>query len=283
MIVSCKMKPPYDITNNILNLISSISEKIGEIKAAHLIKSPTELRKKNRIKTIQSSLEIEGNTMTVEQITDLIENKRVVAPQKDIIEVKNAIEVYDSLSEFDVYDFKSLLKAHSILMNGLVESSGKFRNSSVGIVKGKNVTHIAPPAENVPFLVKDLLEYVKNDADLLILKSCVFHYEFEFIHPFIDGNGRMGRLWQTLILKEYSPVFEYLPIETIIKEKQKEYYSALEKSDNEGNSTSFVEFMLYVINISLEELLRMQNLTVSGNDRILLFKDVIGNNSFSRQ
>ena len=277
------MKPPYEITSEILKLTSSISEKIGEIKSAKLTKPPTELRKRNRIKSIQSSLEIEGNTLTIEQITDLINHKRVLAPQKDIIEVKNAIELYAELTELNAYDLDSLCRAHGILMNTLIEDAGQFRRTAVGIIKGNNITHVAPPADIVYALMKDLVEYLKNDNEILLLKSCVFHYEFEFIHPFSDGNGRMGRLWQTVILKEYSPVFEYLPIESIIKERQQDYYNALGKSDNQGNSTGFIEFMLEIIDIALEDLLKTQNQTLSGTDRISIFKNYIENEFFTRQ
>ena len=277
------MKPPYEITNNILALVASISEKIGEINAAHLSKQPTELRKKNKIKTIQSSLEIEGNTLTVEQITDLLDNKRILAPQKNIIEVKNAIAVYDSLNEFKTYSLKSLCDAHQILMKNLIENAGKLRATSVGIVKGSELAHLAPPGEMVKPLMNDLFNYLKNDNDLLLIKSCVFHYEFEFIHPFLDGNGRMGRLWQTMILKEYSPIFEFLPIETLIKEKQQDYYNVLGKSDSQGTSTAFIEFMLSIIKDSLEELLKSQRISLTDNDRIIHFKDLIGAKEFSRQ
>ena len=277
------MKPPYEITNTILGLISKISEKIGEVRSAHLIKPPTELRKKNRIKTIQSSLEIEGNTLTIEQITDLINNKRVLAPKKDIQEVKNAIHVYSMLNEFDTYRVESLCKAHGVLMEGLLDNPGTLRKTSVGIVKGDDVAHIAPPGDRVYPLMLDLFDYLKNDDDLVLIKSCVFHYEFEFIHPFLDGNGRMGRLWQTMILKEYSPVFEFLPIETLIKERQQDYYHVLGKSDAEGSSTSFIEFMLEIINQALEDLLSSQNLTLSNIDRVEAFKEIIGDDFFSRQ
>lgn len=277
------MKPPYEITSEILKLTSSISEKIGEIKSAKLSKPPTELRKLNRIKSIQSSLGIEGNTLTIEQITDLINNKRVLAPQKDIIEVKNAIELYSKLNELNAYELDSLCIAHGILMNTLIENAGQFRRTAVGIIKGNNITHIAPPGDIVYPLMKDLFDYLKNDKDLLLIKSCVFHYEFEFIHPFIDGNGRMGRLWQTVILKEYSPVFEYLPIESLIKERQQDYYDILGKSDNRGDSTEFIEFMLEIINIALEDLLKTQNHTLTSTDRISIFREFIRNKSFTRQ
>ncbi len=277
------MKPPYEISSKILNLTASISEKIGEIKSANLFKPQTKLRKSNRIKTIQSSLAIEGNTLSIEQITDLLNNKRVLAPQKDILEVKNAIEVYSILEKFASLELSSLCKAHEILMNNLIDNPGKLRTSSVGIFKGNEITHLAPPGKMVHSLLNQLFDYLKNDPDLILIKSCVFHYEFEFIHPFLDGNGRMGRLWQTVILREYSPIFEFLPIETIIKERQNEYYNVLEKSDNNGNSTVFIEFMLEIIQDSLEELLKSPNTKITPIDRINNFKEIIGTQYFSRK
>jgi Fic family protein len=277
------MKPPYKITNKILELTSSISEKVGEVKAARLIKPPTKLRKENRIKTIHSSLGIEGNSLTIEQITDLINNKKVLAPAKDILEVKNAIKVYSTLDKLDPYSLKSLCKAHGILMKGLLDNPGELRHKSVGIIKGEKVAHIAPPGKMVQNLLQKLFEYMKRDGDILLIKSSVFHYEFEFIHPFLDGNGRMGRLWQTLILSKYSPVFQFLPIETLIKERQQDYYSVLAKSDSEGNSTYFIEFILEIIDAALEELLKTQNLTVKNIDRIDIFKDIAGKDYFTRQ
>ena len=277
------MKPPYQITRKILSLVASISERIGEVNAAHLNKPPTELRKRNRIKTIQSSLEIEGNILTVEQITLILENKRIVGPKKDILEVKNAIDVYNYLDQLDPYSFDSFCTAHSILMDGLIESAGKLRGKSVGIVKGSEIAHIAPKSEMLKPLISELFNYLKNDKDLLLIKSCVFHYELEFIHPFIDGNGRMGRLWQTLILKDKYPVFEFLPLETVIKERQEKYYEALRESDKTGQSTSFIEFMLEVIQESLEELLNIQNVSLTNLDRINIYKSVIKGDYFSRK
>lgn len=278
-----KNKPPYKINSKILQLLTSVSEKIGEVKSARLTKPPAELRKKNRIRTIQSSLEIEGNTMTVEQINGLLNNKRILAPKKDIIEVKNAIEVYSKLSELDAFTLKSLCFAHHILMRGLIEDAGKLRSKSVGILKGDNIAHLPPSGEMVYPLMNDLFSYLTSDDDPLIVKSCVFHYELEFIHPFSDGNGRMGRLWQTMILKEYSTIFMFLPIETLIKERQQEYYNVLSKSDKQGVSTSFIEFMLEIINIALEDLLKTQNIHLTKTDRILLYHDIIGESYFTRQ
>ncbi|WP_339717135.1 Fic family protein [Cyclobacterium amurskyense] len=277
------MKPPYTITSKILKLVALISEKIGEVNAAHLSKPPTELRKKNRIKTIHSSLEIEGNTLTIEQITAIVENRRVIGPKKDILEVKNAIVVYDYLDNLNPNSFASFCEAHGLLMNGLIESAGQLRSKSVGIVKGSEIAHIAPQSGMLKPLMNDLFDYLKNDDDLILIKSCVFHYEMEFIHPFIDGNGRMGRLWQTLILKKYHPVFEFLPIETLIMERQENYYEALRKSDNSGKSTLFIEFMLEIIHESFEELLNIQNVSLKNIDRINLFKSIIKEGYFSRK
>ena len=277
------MKPPYEISSRILALVASISERIGEVNSAHLNKPPTELRKRNRIKTIQASLEIEGNTLSVDQITDLLNNRRVIAPKKDIIEVKNAIDVYSRFDEFNVYDIASLQSAHKLLMRNLVDFPGEPRNSPVGILKGNEVTHIAPPGRLVYALLEDLFEYLKKHDDLLIIKSCVFHYEFEFIHPFIDGNGRMGRLWQTMILKEHSSVFEFLPIEALVKEKQQEYYRTLERSDNDGNSTVFIEFILEIIQNALEDLLKIQNITLTNSDRVEHFREIVELRDFTKQ
>jgi Fic family protein len=277
------MKPPYQLTDKILRLIASISERIGEINSTHLYKPPTELRKKNRIKTIKFSLEIEGNTLTEAQITALLDNKRVLAPQKDIIEVQNAIVVYEQLNSFNPLLLKDLEKAHAILMNGLIEQAGRIRTKNVGIVKGSKVEHIAPDGSIVNGLMKDLFRYLKNDPDLILLKSCVFNYEFEFIHPFLDGNGRMGRLWQTLILMQQYPVFEFLPVERLIKLRQAEYYGKLSESDKKGNSTPFIEFMLEILLEALDELLQSQTVTLHTEDRIRLFEDKIGKNKFSRK
>lgn len=277
------MKPPYTITHKILALVAAISEKIGAINAAHLYKPATELRKKNRIKTIQSSLEIEGNTLTEKQITALLENKRVIAPQKDILEVQNAIKVYEQLNSFKPYQLKDLEKAHAILMKELIDNAGKLRTTNVGIVRGSKVEHIAPNGTMVNGLMKDLFEYLKDDQELILIKSCVFHYKFEFIHPFLDGNGRMGRLWQTLILMQQYPVFEFIPVESLIKQKQSDYYNKLSESDKRGNSTPFIEFMLEIILESLDLLLQAQSITLNPDDRILLFKEKIGKSTFSRK
>lgn len=280
MIVS--MKPPYDISPKILKLISSISEKIGEVNANYLSKQSPQLRKQNRIKTIHSSLQIEGNTLTEEQITALIENKRVIGPEKDVLEVLNAIKVYEKLDEYRFSSDKSFLKAHLQLMNGLIESAGKYRKQGVGIVKGTKVEHVAPPHENVPHLMNDLFEYLKDSDELTLIKSCVFHYEMEFIHPLLEGNGRMGRLWQTLILMNEYPVFEFLPFETLISQTQDEYYKSLVLSDKSGKSTFFIEYMLSVIEKSLESLLNYNNRIFTAIDRLEFFLK-LGVKEFTRK
>lgn len=277
------MQPPYKISPVILKLVSAISERIGAIKATHLIKPPTELRKKNRIKTIQSSLEIEGNTLTEKQITAILENKPVIAPAKDILEVQNAITVYEQINSLNPTLTKDFLKAHRILMSGLIVDAGEFRTRNVGVIKGSKVQHLAPPGHMVSSLMKNLFSYLKSSSEIDLIKSCVFHYELEFIHPFSDGNGRMGRLWQTLILLKHSPVFEFLPIETIIKQRQDSYYQALGQSDKMGEATPFIEFMLGVIDRALEEITKSQRSALTNMDRLMIFKELIHMNNFSRQ
>lgn len=270
MIVS-KMKPPYEITSEILKLIIAVSEKIGEVNAKYLVKQNPTLRKQNKIKTIHSSLSIEGNTLSEEQITAILENKRVVGPQKDIDEVLNALEVYENLNSLKFQSEKDFLKAHKWLMKNLIENQGTYRKKGVGIVKGSKVSHIAPPHENVPFLMKELFGYLKDKSEITLIKSCVFHYEMEFIHPFMDGNGRMGRLWQTLILMSEYAFFEFLPFETLISQNQDEYYKVLSACDKEGNSTKFIAYMLQILHTSLSELLDNSTKKLNETERLQLF------------
>lgn len=276
------MRPPYNITPRILKLITSISERIGEINANLLDKPSPQLRKQNKIKTIHSSLKIEGNVLTEGQVTALIENKRVIGPGKDITEVMNALKVYDNLESFDPFSEKSFLRAHNLLMADLVENAGKYRTQGVGIFQGSKVAHVAPPAKNVPLLMSDLFKYLKDKEELTLIKSCVFHYEMEFIHPFMDGNGRMGRLWQTVILMKDYPVFGFLPFETLISHTQNKYYTSLGQSDREGNSTLFIEYMLDVIDKSLGELLRYNQRILKDTDRLEYFCS-LGKKEFTRK
>ncbi len=248
-------KPPFEITSKIIELISNISEKIGEINYLQDNPYHIQLRKENRIKTIHSSLAIENNSLSIKQITAIIDGKRVLGNPNEIQEVKNSIQAYDLLLSLNPYKEKDLLKAHKLMMQDLVERNGKYRTDGVGIFDGEKVVHMAPPADRVSELMGDLFEWLKTSDAHPLIKSCVFHYEFEFIHPFQDGNGRMGRLWQTVILKEWKEIFAWLPVETLIKENQKEYYKVLGASDSDANSTKFIEFMLSLILNTIEEII----------------------------
>ena len=262
------MKPPYDLTPTILGLIKSISEKIGEIQAHTMTKPPLHLRKENRIKTIQASLSIEGNTLTEDQVTAILDQNRVIGPQKDITEVTNALLAYDQMLKFKSTSIKDFLLAHKILMKGLVVDPGQFRQKNIGIAKGNRVAHVAPPPRLVPGLMEKLFFYLQDKTEMNLIKSCVFHYELEFVHPFSDGNGRIGRMWQTLILLEEYPVFEYLPFETLISKSQKKYYQALTQSDKLGKSTPFIEYMLNVIDEALHTLLSARQKKFTATDRL---------------
>lgn len=250
--------PPFEITSKIIELISNISEKIGEINSLQNSPYHVKLRKENRIKTIHSSLAIENNSLSLKQITAIIDGKRVLGNPNEIKEVKNSIQAYDLLLSLNPYNEKDLLKAHKLMMQNLVERNGKYRTDGVGIFDGEKVVHMAPPASRVPELMGDLFKWLKTSDVHPLIKSCVFHYEFEFIHPFQDGNGRMGRLWQTVILKEWKEVFAWLPVETLVKENQKEYYSVLGVSDSIANSTKFIEFMLTLILNTIEEIIKAE-------------------------
>lgn len=248
--------PPYEITAAILNSYGKINERLGQCKGLMLIRPEAHLRRENRIKTIHSSLAIEGNTLQIDQITAILENKRIIAPAREILEVQNAILAYDQLRIVDPVSERDFLKVHRLLVGGLVDEAGTYRSKSVGIVKGTEVKHLAPGASMVPSLMKNLFQYLQQNDDPTIIKSCVFHYEMEFIHPFQDGNGRMGRYWQTRILMDENPVFEYLPVEAAVKERQPEYHKALGDSDKQGKSTIFIEYMLERILESLDDVLK---------------------------
>lgn len=264
-------KPPYEITSEILQLVSEISMKIGAIHGQFLVETNPKLRKQNRIKTIHSSLAIEGNALSEAQVTAILEDKRVLGPEKDITEVLNALEVYKQLDTFDFKKEKDFLQAHKILLQNLVPTPGKYRNHSAGIAKGSEIHHIAPPHENVPFQMKNLFAYLADKQENALIKSCVFHYELEFIHPFSDGNGRMGRLWQTLILSSAYPLFKYLPFETLISHNQKQYYQVLSACDRQGKSTLFITYMLGIINRSLADLLATESGSVQKSNRMAIF------------
>lgn len=245
-------QPPFTITPKIIELISRISEYTGQINAKSLNQSP-QLRKQNRIKTITSTLAIEGNTLSLEQVTAIVEGKRVLGEQREIAEVHGAIKAYETLSHWNFYNENDLLQAHQLMMGDILKKAGHFRKKSVGIHKGNKIVHVAPQANRVPQLIADLLLWCKTSEYHPLIVSCVFHYEFEFIHPFSDGNGRIGRLWQTLILGQWKPLFYLLPLESVIKDRQTDYYNVLAQADNEANSTVFIEFMLESIQTVLSE------------------------------
>ena len=237
-------KPPYTITPTILSRVAEIGELVGRYAAAtERVLSPS-LRRGNRIRTIQSSLAIENNSLTLDQVTAVIDGKRVLGLPREIQEVRNAFAAYDMIDTWDPASRNDLLKAHGVLTAGLVDESGSFRSSGVGVFRDKQLVHLAPPADRVPQLVGDLLAWLASTSAHPIVSSCVFHYEFEFIHPFSDGNGRLGRLWQTLILSKWKPLMAYVPVETIVSERQQQYYALLGRSDASGDATPFVEFMV---------------------------------------
>lgn len=240
--------PPYQITPKIIDLVSKISEAVGV-----LIYTQEELRlhRINRIKTIQGSLAIEGNTLTTDQITAILDGKPVMAPVNEIQEIRNAIKAYELLDELNPNSIDDLLKAHLTMEAGLIDDAGGFRRQGVGVASAEEIIHYAPQAERVPYLMRDLFDWINQTEEHPLIKSSVFHYEFEFIHPFSDGNGRIGRLWQTLILSKWRPVFKNLPIENIVYKYRKEYYHAIAASGGECGCTPFVEFILGVIDETL--------------------------------
>lgn len=245
-------QPPFTITTDILNLVAQISQQVGELNVSQLNASP-QLRKQNRIKTITGTLSIEGNTLTEEQITAIVEGKPVLGSVRELAEVKGAITAYDALPTFTPSSIDDLLAAHGLMMRDMLVNAGAFRSQGVGIHKDGVVHHVAPPAHQVSGLMADLSQWLKNTKDHPLIASCVFHYEFEFIHPFADGNGRMGRLWQTLTLSKWHPLFLSLPLESVIKDHQQAYYHALEQADNQADSTPFIHFMLSVIQQTLAQ------------------------------
>lgn len=247
--------PPFDMTNKMFELSAEIMENLGKLSNINELEKLPRLRKVSRVKSIHSSLAIENNTLSYEQVTDIINGKRVLGPQEDIIAVKNAFSAYKELDGIDPYNLKDLLKIHGIMMNGLVERAGYLRSADVGVIDSKgNVIHAAPPSKMAHGLIEQLFDWVKSADVQMLIKSSVFHYEFEFIHPFNDGNGRMGRLWQTALLASWKPVFKYIPIESVIKDNQEEYYKAFKISTSEGKSNAFILFMLEVINQAIRDI-----------------------------
>ncbi len=253
-------KPPFEITNQMIGYVAEIAELVGKLSAVSSLSANPTLRRSNRIRTIHGSLAIEQNTLSLEQVTAVLNGKHVLAPPKDIAEVKNAYEIYERLDELDPYSVDDLLTAHAIMTRGLVEESGVFRTRPVGVVDNEgHVLHFGTLPQYVPDLVVELLDWTKTSEVHMLIRSCVFHYELELIHPFADGNGRVGRLWHTLLLSKWNSAFAWLPVESIIHDRQQEYYAAINASNDAGESTVFIEFMLSAIKVSLIEAINTSN------------------------
>lgn len=245
-------RPPFEITNRMIDYVAEIAELLGKLNVTDALSSNPTLRRSNRIRTIHGSLAIEQNTLSLEQVTAVLNGKHVLAPPKDIAEVKKAYEIYERLDELDPYSVDDLLTAHGIMTRGLVEESGMFRTRPVGVVDSDgHVLHFGTLPQYVPDLVMELLDWAKTSEVHMLIRSCVFHYELELIHPFADGNGRVGRLWHTLLLSKWNPAFAWLPVESIIHDRQQEYYDAINASNDAGESTVFIEFMMSAIKASL--------------------------------
>ena len=260
-------KPPYTLTTKIVNLISEISEELTRVEFSEKTIITPKLRKKNRVKTLVGTLEIEGNNLGEEKITAILDGKRVLGTLQEVSEVEGAINAYKELETYHHDSLDDLLRAHKILMSDLLSSAGNFRTVQVGVGN-----HIAPQSHLVPNLMIDLFEWLKSSNDHPLIKSCVFHFEFEFIHPFSDGNGRIGRLWQTVILYNWRSIFSAIPTESIIRDNQQAYYDALELSSSNGDSTSFIEFMLEVILMTVKSSVKSSvNSSVNTEDKILAF------------
>ena len=246
--------PPFIVTDEILHLVSEISEQIGTWNALLGERMPSPmLRKENQIKTIHSSLAIEHNSLSLQQVTDVIDGKHILGAPDEIQEVKNALQAYQLMLKLDAFSEADLLRAHSLMMTDLVDNAGHYRKGSVGVFDGDKCIHVAPSADRVPTLMAELFAWVKETKTHPLISSCVFHYEFEFIHPFMDGNGHMGRYWQTLLLSRWKGIFAWLPVETIVKKYQQEYYKAIAQSDAKGDSTDFIVFMLKCILQTISE------------------------------
>ena len=244
-------EPPFHMTNHIIDLLMQISEQLGRITVLQPQSITPHLRKENRIRTIHSSLAIEHNSLTKEQVTAIINGKRVLGNPNEIKEVQNAYQAYEMMLNVNPYSVDDLLNAHRLMMQDLIKENGKFRSGAVGVYKGERVIHVAPPAKFVSGQIKDLIAWYQHSDLQPLVKSAIFHYEFEFIHPFADGNGRMGRLWHTILLGQWKELFYWLPIEDLIQKRQNDYYDALGKADKDGDSSEFVQMMLQVIKDTL--------------------------------
>lgn len=245
-------QPPFTICSEILNLVATISEAIGRLSVEFEQQKLLRLRKVNRMRTVQGSLAIEGNTLSEAQITAILEGKRVIAPPKEVQEAHNAIAAYEAIGRWQPSSGEDLLAAHKVLMTGLVAEAGKYRSQGVGVMSGEQVVHMAPQADRVPKLMGELLAWLGTTDVHPLMASCIFHYEFEFIHPFSDGNGRMGRLWQTLILSKWQPIFINIPVESLVHQHQEAYYLAIRNSTAQTDCAPFILFMLQMILDAIE-------------------------------
>ena len=278
------MTPPFSITSQILADVGKIERLLGQLEGLEQSRPQPHLRKASRVKTIQGSLAIEGNTLQLDQVTAVLEGKRVLGTKQEIREVLNANAAYKLLAKLSPDSSKDLLKAHQTMMIDLIPDAGAWRKSNVGVIKGSVVSHMAPPADRVPFLMADLLKFVTSGDTHPLVASCVFHYEFEFIHPFTDGNGRMGRLWHNLLLYHFHPFFEFVPVESLIRDHQAAYYLALEESDRAGNSTGFVEFSLGMVLQALTQFVEdLRPLSPTPEERLLRAKEFFGDQAFRRK
>lgn len=278
-------KPPFHMTDKIMNLVADVSEQIGRIKVLSHGNVNPHLRKENRIRTIHSSLAIEHNSLSLEQVTAVVNGKHILGNPNEIREVKNAYDTYEMMLVLNPYSVKDLLKAHKMMMKDLIPENGKFRSGGVGVFDGDVVVHMAPPASLVPGEIQDLFAWYKKSEIHPLIRSAIFHYEFEFIHPFADGNGRMGRMWHSLLLGRWNEIFYWLPVEELIRSRQQEYYNALNKSDRESDSSTFVEFMLEILLDTLRETTVVGDATdpagKSGNPYVQKLLDVLGDEVLS--
>lgn len=261
-------KPPFHMTDKMTSLIAEISEQVGRITVLQEGTIIPHLRRENRIRTIHSSLAIEHNSLSLEQVTAILDGKRILGNPNEIKEVQNAYEAYELMLRLAPSSVDDLLKAHKLMMNGLVPENGKFRSGGVGVFDGEALTHMAPPAEFVPKHIHNLFAWYQQSELHPLIKSAVFHYEFEFIHPFADGNGRMGRMWHSLLLGKWKELFFWLPIEELIQSRQKEYYDALGAADKQANSAGFVELTLEIIRDSLKEVTVVGRSTGQDSDQV---------------
>lgn len=276
-----KYQPPYTITSTIVNLVAEISETIGRYTVLAEQRLTPRLRRENRIRTIHASLAIENNTLTLEQVTAVIEGKQVLGHPREIQEVRNAFAAYEALESWRAGSERDLLSAHKLLMRGLVDEAGCYRSGGVGIFQGKQLVHMAPPANRVPELMADLLGWLAMTNEHPLIAGCIFHYEIEFIHPFADGNGRMGRLWQTLILRDWKSLLAYLPVETVIREHQESYYQALAAADEQADATPFIAFMLSELLAAIRQATATDQVTDQVSDQVAKLIQVLGSGELS--